>query len=52
MMENQQNNISPQAMLSAIVGMMFFAPFIKNNVDKDPDFSQEEKDFIESYINV
>lgn len=51
-MENQQNNISPQAMLSAIVGMMFFAPFIKNNVDKDPDFSQEERDFIESYINV
>ena len=52
MMENQQNNISPQAMLSAIVGMMFFAPFIKNNVDNDPDFTQEEKDFITSYVNV
>jgi len=51
-MENQQNNISPQAMLSAIVGMMFFAPFIKNNVDNDPDFTQEEKDFITSYVNV
>jgi len=52
MMETQQNNISPQAMLSAIVGMMFFAPFIKNNVDNDVDFTQEEKDFIISYVNV
>ena len=51
-MENQQNNISPQAMLSAIVGMMFFAPFIKNNVDNEPNFSPEERDFITSYINV
>lgn len=51
-MENQQNNISPQAMLSAIVGMMFFAPLIKRSVDNDPDFTQEEKDFIASYIKV
>lgn len=51
-METQQNNISSQAMLSAIVGMMFCAPFVKNNIKNDPDFSGEEKDFIMWYVQV
>lgn len=50
-MENQQNNISSQAMLSAVVGMMFFAPLLKNSVNNS-DFSEEEKDFIEWYLQV
>jgi hypothetical protein len=45
-MESQQNNISSQTMLSAIVGMMFFAPLINNNIKNNSDFSQEEKEFI------
>ena len=45
-METQQNNISPHAILSAIVGMMFLAPLIKRNIKFDTDFSEEEKDFI------
>jgi hypothetical protein len=45
-MDTQRNNISSQAMLSAVVGMMFFAPLLKNSVNNS-DFSEEEKDFIE-----
>ena len=45
-MESQQNNISSQTMLSAIVGMMFLAPLINNNIKNNSDFSQEEKEFI------
>ena len=44
-METQQNNISSQAMLSAVVGMMFFAPLLKNRIN-NADFSEEEKEFI------
>ena len=51
-MENQQNNISPHAILSAIVGMMFLAPFIDRNVKADSDFSAEEREFIMWYIKV
>lgn len=51
-METNQNNISSQAMLSAIVGMMFFAPLLKNKVENNPDFSEEEKNFIMWYIQV
>lgn len=50
-MEAQANNISPQAKLSAIVGMMFFAPFIKKNINNS-DFSDQEKEFIWSYIKI
>jgi hypothetical protein len=45
-MDSTKNNISPQAMLSAVAGLMFFAPFVKRNVEKDPSFTQEERDFI------
>lgn len=51
-MENQQNNISEHAILSAIVGMMFLAPFVKHNIKFDSDFSEEEKEFIMWYIQV
>ena len=45
-MENQQKDISSQAMLSAIVGMMFFAPLVNNNMKNDATLSSEEKEFI------
>ena len=51
-MENQQKDISSQAMLSAIVGMMFFAPLVNNNMKNDATLSSEEKEFIIWYIQV
>jgi hypothetical protein len=45
-MDTTKNNISPQAMLSAVAGLMFFGPFVKRNVNNDQSFTQEEKDFI------
>lgn len=51
-METQQTNISSQAKLSAIVGMMFCAPLVKHNIDKNPDFSEEEKSFIMWYVQI
>ena len=51
-METEKNIISSEAKLSAIAGVMFFAPFIKNKLKSDSSFSQEEKDFIEWYIKV
>lgn len=51
-MDTTKNNISPQAMLSAVAGLMFFAPFVKRNVNNDSSFSDEEKDFVMWYIQV
>ncbi len=51
-METEKNIISSEAKLSAIAGVMFFAPFIKNKLKSDSSFSQEEKNFIEWYIKV
>ena len=51
-MDTTKNNISPKAMLSAVAGLMFFAPFVKRNVNADPSFTQEEKDFIMWYVQV
>ena len=51
-METQQNNISSQAKLSAIVGMMFCAPLVKPNINGNADFSEEEKIFIMWYIQI
>jgi len=51
-MDSTKSNISPQAMLSAVAGLMFFAPFVKRDVDKNPSFTQEERDFITWYIHV
>ena len=50
-MESQTNNISSQAKLSAIAGMMFFAPFVKKNIN-NPKFSDNEKEFILSYARI
>lgn len=50
-METQANNITPQAKLSAIAGMMFFAPFIKKHLS-NPIFSDIEKEFISWYIKI
>jgi hypothetical protein len=52
MEEIQPNSISWQAKLSAIVGMMFFAPLVKYNLKRDFDYSEEEKNFITWYIQV
>ena len=51
-MDTAKNNISPQAMLSAVAGLMFFAPFIKRNINSDSSFTDEEKDFILWYTQV
>ena len=51
-METTKNNISPQAMLSAVAWLMFFAPFVKNNVNIDSSFTDEEKDFIMWYVQI
>lgn len=51
-MDTQRNNISSQAILSALAGMMFFAPFVKKNVELDPKYTQEEKSFIMGYVQV
>jgi hypothetical protein len=45
-MDTTKNNISPKTMLSAVAGLMFFAPFVKRNVNNDPSFTQDEKDFV------
>ena len=45
-MEEKKNIISSQTKLSAIAGMMFFAPFVKNNMKSDSSISEEEKDFL------
>lgn len=51
-METQQNNISSQVMLSAMSGMLFCAPFIKNSIKYDASFSEDEKNFIMWYVQV
>ena len=44
-METTKNDISSQAMLSAVAGLMFFAPFVKRSIERDTSFTQEEKDY-------
>lgn len=51
-METQTNNISAHAKLSAIAGMMFFAPFIKKNLSYNTTFSDSEKEFVLWYVNI
>ena len=51
-MENKSNIISSEAKLSAIAGVMFFAPFVKNRIETDPSFSEEEKAFIAWYVKI
>ena len=51
-MDTTKNNISPKAMLSAVAGLMFFAPFIKNSTNSDPSFTDEDKDFIMWYVQI
>jgi len=51
-MESQESIISSHAMTSAIAGMMFFAPFIKKNLDSDPILTTEDKNFIMWYLQV
>jgi hypothetical protein len=43
MVETQKNNISSQTKLSALAGMMFFAPLVKNSIKSDSKYSEEEK---------
>ena len=51
-MDTQKNNISSQATLSAVAGVMFFAPFVKNNIKNDQTLSDEEKNFVTWYVQV
>ena len=50
-METEKNIISSDTKLSAIAGVMFFAPFIKNMLKSD-HFSDYEKSFLGWYIKV
>ena len=51
-MENQENTISSQAKLSTIAEIMFFSPFVKNNLKVNSRFSPEEKSFINWYYKI
>ena len=51
-MENETNIISSEAKLSAIAGVMFFAPFVKNRIKTDSSFSEEERNFISWYLQI
>ncbi len=51
-MEPKENIISSQAKLSAVAGMMFFAPFVKRNLKSENLFTDEEKNFIMSYVQI
>lgn len=51
-MEIQKNNISSQAVISAIAGMMFFAPFVKKNIEIDSRLSDEDREFVMWYIQM
>ena len=44
-METEKNIISSDAKLSAIAGVMFFAPFVKNRI-KSEEYSEDEINFI------
>ena len=50
-METEKNIISSDAKLSAIAGVMFFAPFVKNRI-KSEEFSEDEISFINGYVKV
>ena len=50
-METEKNIISSDAKLSAIAGVMFFAPFVKNRI-KSEEFSEDEISFINGYVQV
>ena len=50
-METERNIISSEAKLSAIAGLLFFAPFVKNRINFE-DFSEYEKNFVHWYIQV
>ncbi len=50
-METEKNIISSDAKLSAIAGVMFFAPFVKNMIKQD-FFSDYEKDFVRWYVKI
>ena len=50
-METEKNIISSDTKLSAIAGVMFFAPFV-NNMIKSDFFSDYEKSFLRWYIKI
>lgn len=50
-METENNIISSDAKLSAIAGLLFFAPFVKNRI-KSEDFTEYEKNFVYWYIQI
>ena len=50
-METERDIISSEAKLSAIAGLLFFAPFVKNRINFE-DFSDTEKNFVYWYVQV
>ncbi len=50
-METEKNIFSSDVKLSAIAGVMFFAPFIKSMIKSDL-FSDYEKEFVRWYVKV
>ena len=50
-METEKNIISSEAKLSAIASVMFFSPFIKNDI-KSEEFSEDERSFIYGYTQI
>ena len=50
-METEKNIISSDAKLSAIAGVMFFAPFVKNMIKQDL-FSDYNKYFVRWYVKI
>ena len=51
-METNENIISSEAKLSAVAAVMFFAPFVKSRVKSNPDFTEEERQFIAWYLQI
>lgn len=50
-METEKNIISSDTKLSAIAGVMFFAPFVNNTIESE-NFSDYEKKFMKWYVKV
>ena len=51
-MDNQPQSISSQATVSALAGMLFFAPLVKRELNKENSFSEYEKNFILWYTQI
>ena len=51
-MDVEKNIISSDVKLSAIAGVMFFAPFVKNRVKSNSLFDESDRNFIAWYLKI